>query len=128
MIRGVFSRSGLGKTVRVNLAKIDHFQKFKDNQMTPQTTPNHIDIYIIYRIYIVYILYIYYISFEGVRGSFLAICSLFADSPIAIWAIFGLQWPPLWPIYNFKWLLLLHMVQFYERLPLVCLLYISGVV
>ena len=62
-----------------------------NNQMTPQTTPNHIDIYIIYRIYIVYILYIYYISFEGVRGSFLAICSLFADSPIAIWAIFGLQ-------------------------------------
>ena len=83
MIRGVFSRSGLGKTVRVNLAKIGNFQKFKD-QMTPQTTPNHIDIYIIYRIYIVYILYIYYISFEGVRGSFLAICSLFADSPIAI--------------------------------------------
>merc|ERR1712208_46550 len=31
--------------------------------------------------------YIYNISFEGVRGSFLAICSLFADSPIAIWAI-----------------------------------------
>ena len=41
-----------------------------NNQMSPQTTPKHINIYIIY---IIYFLYIYCISFEEVRGLFLTI-------------------------------------------------------